>query len=97
MRFRDYSIISGRGGPIKIDQIKDLKRSFRKIHRRIDKLAGRRASVEEAANLADKIIDEFSYLKRDKEFFLQRLQQGLSQYYLKNYFPNLDEDKNKVI
>jgi len=41
--------------------------------------------------LADKYMDEFSFEKRDRDFFLQRLQQGLSQYYQKNYLPNSDE------
>jgi glyoxylase-like metal-dependent hydrolase (beta-lactamase superfamily II) len=91
-KFRDYVIISGRGGPVTVDDIKDLKKSFRKIHRRIDKLASRRASVEDVIALADKFLDEFTFLKRNRGFFLQRLQLGLSQYYLKNYFPSIEEN-----
>jgi len=91
-RFRDYTIISGRGGPVTMDNIKELKKSFRKIHRRIDKLANRRAAVEDVSALADKFMDEFTFLKRDRDFFLQRLKGGLSQYYLRNYFPSVDED-----
>jgi len=91
-RFRDYTMISGRGGPVTVDNIKELKKSFRKIHRRIDKLATRKASVEDVTDLADKFLDEFSFLKRDRDFFLQRIQHGLSQYYLRNYFPSVDED-----
>jgi cyclase len=96
-KFRDFTIISGRGGPISVDNIKELKKSFRKIHRRIDKLASRRASVEDVAVLADKFIDEFSYLKGDRDFFMQRLQNGLVQYYLRNYFPSVIEDGKKII
>jgi len=91
-RFRDFTIISGRGGPVKLDDIKELKKSFRKIHRRIDKLANRRVAVEDVSALADKFMDEFTFLKRDRDFFLQRLKHGLSQYYLRNYFPSVDED-----
>jgi glyoxylase-like metal-dependent hydrolase (beta-lactamase superfamily II) len=91
-KFRDYVMISGRGGPVTVDDIKDLKKSFRKIHRRIDKLANRRASVEDVIVLADKFLDEFTFLKRDRGFFLQRLQLGLSQYYLGNYFPSIEEN-----
>jgi glyoxylase-like metal-dependent hydrolase (beta-lactamase superfamily II) len=96
-RFHDFAIISGRGGPVTLDHIKELKKSFRKIDRRLDKLASRKASVEDVTNLADKFMDEFSYLKRDRDFFLQRLQHGLSQYYLRNYFPSADEDGKKHI
>ena len=91
-RFRDFTIISGRGGPVKLDDIKELKKSFRKIHRRIDKLANRRVAVEDVSALADKFMDEFTFLKRDRDFFLQRLKHGLAQYYLRNYFPSVDED-----
>ena len=91
-RYRDYTIISGRSGPVNLDDIRDFKKSFRKIHRRVEKLAGRRAPVEEISDLAGKYLDDYSYLKRDREFFLQRLRYGLSQYYIRNYFPQLDEN-----
>ena len=72
-KYKDFTLISGRGGPVDHDQIRELKKSFRKIHRRVDKLAGRRASAEDVAELADKYMDEFNFAKRDREFFLQRL------------------------
>jgi len=96
-KYKDYTIISGRGGPVSLDNIRELKKSFRKIHRRIDKLASRRAAVEDVSDLADKFMDEFSFLKRDRDFFLQRLKHGLSQYYLSNYFPSVDENGKKSI
>jgi len=91
-RFKDYTLISGRGGPINLDQIKELKKSFRKIHRRIEKLASRHASAADAGELADKFMDEFVIEKRDRDFFLQRLQHGLSQYYARNYFPKTENN-----
>jgi glyoxylase-like metal-dependent hydrolase (beta-lactamase superfamily II) len=91
-RYKDYILISGRGGPVSHDQIRELKKSFRKIHRRIEKLASRRGSAEDAGELAEKYLDEFSVEKRDREFFLQRLQYGLSQYYTHNYFPQMEEN-----
>lgn len=91
-RYKDFILISGRGGPVQHDQIRELKKSFRKIHRRIEKLASRRASAEDAGELADKFMDEFIIDKRDRDFFLQRLQHGLSQYYLRNYFPKTEDN-----
>jgi len=95
-RFRDYVMISGRGGAVTPDHIKELKKNFRKIFRRIDKLASRKASAEDIKDQAEKFLDDFNFLKRDREFFLQRLQHGLSQYYLKNYFPRMDENGKKI-
>ncbi len=96
-KYRDYTIISGRGGPVTQDNIKDLKKSFRKIDHRIEKLASRKASVEDVTELAEKFMDEFSFLKRDRDFFLQRLQHGLSQYYVKNYLPKTDDNGKKIL
>lgn len=91
-RFKDYILISGRGGPVTHDQIRELKKSFRKIHRRIEKLASRRASPQDAGGLAEKFMDEFVIEKRDRDFFLQRLQHGLAHYYARNYFPKIEDN-----
>lgn len=96
-RFRDYTMISGRSGPITQDDIREMKKNFRKIHRRIEKLASRKASAEDVKGQADKFLDDFKFPKRDREFFLQRLQHGLSQYYLRNYFPQMDENGKKIL
>lgn len=96
-KYREYIIISGRSGPVNLDDIKDLKKSFRKIHRRVEKLASRRAPVEEVSDLAGKFLDDYSFLKRDRDFFLQRLQYGLSRYYIRNYFPQTDENGKKAL
>lgn len=91
-RYKEYTLISGRGGPVSHDQVRELKKSFRKIHRRIEKLASKRASADDAGDLADKFMDDFEFEKRDREFFLQRLQHGLSQYYSRNYFPKAEDN-----
>ncbi len=95
-KYKDYQIISGRGGPVNLDNIRELKKTFRKIHRRIDKLANRRVSADDISDLAGKFMDEFSFLKRDREFFHQRLRHGLSQYYIRNYFPQIDENGKRI-
>lgn len=96
VRFKDYTMISSRGGPVTQDQIKELKKTFRKIFRRIDKMASRKASVEDINSQAEKFLDDFKFLKRDREFFLQRFQHGLTQYYLRNYFPQTEENDKKL-
>ena len=95
-KYRDYIMIGGRGGQIHLDNIRELKKTFRKIHRRIDKLANRRAPVKDAVDIAGKFLDDFSYPKRDRDFFLQRLQHGFSQYYTSNYLPQSEEDGKRI-
>ena len=96
VRFKDFTIISSRGGPVTQDQIKELKKTFRKIFRKIDKMASRKASVDDVSSQAEKYMDDFTFLKRDRDFFLQRFQHGLTQYYLRNYFPQTDDADKKL-
>jgi len=84
-RFRDYAMVSGRGGLISTDDIKDLKKSIRKIYRRIDKLAGKEADPEDIAEIAERYLDDFKFPKKDRGFYRQRLEHGLTQYYMRNY------------
>ena len=85
-RFKDFKIISGRGGLIDTDNIKELKKSIRKLHRRVEKLASKKASPEDVGGLAEKYLDDYTFYKKDREFCLQRLKHGLSQYYIRNYY-----------
>ena len=91
--FKDYLIISGRGGKITVDEIKEQRKALRKIMRRIEKFAGKKASPEEVADLADHYLDDFSFPKKDRDFYHQRLEHGLYQYYMKNYLAPEEEEE----
>lgn len=91
--YKEYTIISGRGGKIDPALIKDQKKTLRKIHKRVDKLAGKDASPDDVAELAGNFLDDFKPTKEDREFYKQRLQHGLYQYYMNTYYQDA-EDKN---
>ncbi|MBS3752754.1 MAG: hypothetical protein KGY46_05120 [Anaerolineales bacterium] len=91
--FKDYTLISGRGGEISQAKIKDQRKTLRKIHKRVEKLASREASPDDVAELATNFLDDFKTLKEDREFYKQRLKHGLYQYYMNNYFHNPEEKK----
>ena len=82
---KDFTIISGRGGIISPDVIKKQRKSLRKLHRRIEKLAKKNAPPEAVSDLATTILDDFSSQKEESEFHLKRLRHGLYQYYMRHY------------
>lgn len=93
-KFKDYKIISSRGGEITQDQIKEQKKTLRQILRKIEKIAGKDTPPDDAADLADQYLDHFQFPKKDRNFFHQRLRQGIYQYYMKHYLsPDDNEDE----
>ena len=93
-KFKEYTIISGRGGIINQDQIKEQRKTLRKIMRRVEKLAGKKTAPDDVAELAANYVDDFSFAKADRDFFLQRLRHGIYQYYMKNHVAPLENDEN---
>lgn len=93
-KFKEYTIISGRGGKINQDQIKEQRKTLRKILRRVEKLAGKKTPPDDVAELAAIYVDDFSFAKADREFFLQRLKHGIYQYYMKNHVSPLENNEN---
>jgi glyoxylase-like metal-dependent hydrolase (beta-lactamase superfamily II) len=94
VKYKNYTIISSRGGKISQDEIKEQRKTLRKILRRIEKLAGKSAPPEDVADLAENYLEDFNFTKKDREFYLQRLQHGLYQYYMKNHYssPEVQEE-----
>lgn len=91
--YKKYTIISGRGGIIDHTLIKDQRKTLRKIFKRIEKLASKDTSPDDVAELAENFLDDFKPVKEDREFYLQRLQHGLYQYYINNHSPNAHPDQ----
>lgn len=87
-KYKNYSILSGRGGPVPYQAIRDQLRLLKRVQRGVEKIAGQ-------ANLADATEKFIPTILRDLEFpesmedqFIQRLRHGLAQYYLHHYGSN---------
>jgi glyoxylase-like metal-dependent hydrolase (beta-lactamase superfamily II) len=83
--YRDFTIISGRGGAATIEAVRFQHKSLKSILRGMDRLSRRNASPEAAEGLATKLIAEMSFSSHLEEQYVQRLRHGLSQYYARHY------------
>ncbi|MBW8010157.1 MAG: hypothetical protein FVQ83_02790 [Chloroflexi bacterium] len=85
--YRDFSIISSRGGPVAIQAIRDQRKFLKSIQKRIERLAKRIPSPETTEKLSTSMLSNFSFPTRLKTMYFQRLAYGLFQYTTRHYFP----------
>lgn len=83
--FKDFTIISGRGGSVPQPVLEKQYKILKKLLKRIEKLAKKNAPPEAVADLASVILEDFSPEEGEEESHLQRLRHGLYQYYMKHY------------
>jgi cyclase len=85
--YSGYTIVSGRGGIAKTEDIKALMKLLKSISNSIDKLGAKNAPPEATLDLASKWASKFSASGRQRELYLTRLQYGLHQYYSRRFRP----------
>lgn len=85
--FRDYTIVSGRGGPVALEHVKLQHKQLKDIVRGLERLAKRNASLDATENLIPNLLAAYSYPPALEEQYVQRLRHGLRQYYARRYRP----------
>jgi glyoxylase-like metal-dependent hydrolase (beta-lactamase superfamily II) len=83
--YKDYTIISGRGGPVPFDAVQVQKKHLKYIQNEIEKTARLHADAEDIEAIAPAILSNLKYPQQFDEQFIQRLRHGLSQYYLLHF------------
>lgn len=83
--YKNFIIISGRGGPIVREAIRAQVRHLKKITRQMERLAARNALPELTEDLIPKLLGDLSYSPDNYEKFALRLRAGLYQYYSRQY------------
>jgi glyoxylase-like metal-dependent hydrolase (beta-lactamase superfamily II) len=86
-KYRDYTIISGRSGPIEVDAVRSQHTLLKYIHQRIEKLASRNAPIEEFEKMTSSILAKLNFPAIHNTFYTHRLQHGLRQYYTHHFRP----------
>jgi glyoxylase-like metal-dependent hydrolase (beta-lactamase superfamily II) len=86
-KYRNYIIISGRSGPVKIDAVRAQHAFLKLTLQRLEKLASRNALVEETENLISPLLSKIKFPVKYKVFYYQRLRHGLQEYYIRHYRP----------
>jgi len=87
-RFQQFVMISGRGGIITRDDIRNQQKFLRKIKRRLDKLSTSKVNLAKVEEIGKSYADEFIVnSKKDEKVFRNRLAYGFMQY-LTSQYPN---------
>lgn len=83
--FRDYTLISGRTGPIEMADVKAQQRYLRNAHKGIERLVKRNAAPEDTESLIPVLLSDVNFPNKFKEQYTQRLRSGLFHYYMRHY------------
>ena len=84
--YKNYMIISSRGGPVPIEAVRVQIKYLEKINKNLERLAGKNALPEETEGLVASLLSDFLPPSAElKEKYAQRLRYGLMQYYLRSY------------
>lgn len=88
--YRDYLLVSGRGGLVAQQQIRDQINFLAEVSANVKKLVERGAAPEETASLAPTLAKRLRSGSAAESQFEQRLKYGLKQYYIRHFRPSTD-------
>lgn len=91
--YRDFTIISGRGGAVSLEAVRAQLRYIKKISNGIERLAKRNAPPEKTESLIPRLLNALSPPATLRENYTQRLRYGLFQYYSHRYRPSEDDQQ----
>ncbi len=83
--YRDYTLISGRGGPVTLDHVRSQARFLKSVNKALERLANRNAPPEATEGLAAGLLADLEFPEKFKEQYTLRLRTGLYQYYNYKY------------
>ena len=89
-RFRNYTIVSGRGGPVSIEYVRNQHELLKSLNKRIESFAEKGTLFENIDKLAGPFLEKISYPPALHNIYAQRLYYGLKQYYQRHYSPEED-------
>jgi glyoxylase-like metal-dependent hydrolase (beta-lactamase superfamily II) len=84
--YKDYLIVSSRGGPVPNEAVRAQIKYLEKVNKGFERLANKNALPEATESLVASLLSDFSITSPElKEKYTQRLRYGLLQYYLRSY------------
>lgn len=86
--YRDYLLVSGRGGLIAQQQVADQLRFLRRVEEDLSALFKKNAGVEEAAALAPALLKTFGPAAGRESLLEHRLRYGLHHNYARRFRPS---------
>jgi glyoxylase-like metal-dependent hydrolase (beta-lactamase superfamily II) len=85
--YNQYTIISGRGGPNGVKDIRAQLKTLKKILQGMERLAKKNAPPEKTEGMISNLISDMSIPTQRREHYIQRLRHGLYYYYSQHYQP----------
>lgn len=86
--YRDYSIVSGRGGVINQEAVKAQQRHLKNILKGLDRMVKRSAPTAEVERLIPSLLSDLTFPDELYDQYYQRYRHGLFQYYARRYHPS---------
>ena len=90
-KYANFIFISGRGGVIRSDQVRQQIKWLQKVDQSLEKLAQKGARPEDTFSLVSKLIGELPSDRELANLYERRLASGLALYYMRHYGGNLSE------
>lgn len=90
--YRNYTLISGRSGPLPSEEVKKQKKHLNQVEKALEKLATKSSPASAIEGILPSLLSQFSYPASLSEQYRQRLQHGLVQYYKHQYLPVDDNE-----
>jgi glyoxylase-like metal-dependent hydrolase (beta-lactamase superfamily II) len=85
--YKNYLLVSGRGGPVASDAVQGQLKNQKYILKGMDRLAKRNAPPEATEELISGLLSNMSLPPKRREHYVQRLRHGLYYYYARRYRP----------
>jgi cyclase len=86
--YRDYTVVSGRGGQIGQDAVKAQQRHLKSILKGLDRLVKRNAPAADVEHLIPNLLSDLTIPEELHDQYYQRYRHGLFQYYARRYRPS---------
>jgi glyoxylase-like metal-dependent hydrolase (beta-lactamase superfamily II) len=90
--YREYMLISGRGGMVHMDEVRKQIQYLETAHQLIQELAAKGVEADGSAALVPVLLSAFNPLPELQEFYRQRLTYGLNQYFLRHFGKSAEEE-----
>jgi glyoxylase-like metal-dependent hydrolase (beta-lactamase superfamily II) len=84
-RYRNYTIISGRGGPISIEYVREQHELLKSLQKRFESYAEKERLNENIEKMIGFYLQKIIYPPALKNIYSQRLRYGLSCYFERHY------------
>jgi hypothetical protein len=78
--FKEYTLLSGRGGIVSANEVKEQGKFLAKVQQAVDKIAGREINPREIDHACLQLLKSFEHKNSRFDQYYSRLSFGLSQY-----------------